>query len=93
MSNSDLSSVVTLGAISVLNGYCALDKLLETANIHATVLQTQLANTPEITEQMLKSAKDITAGLTSGDYTGLAAAVMAGITGGMAIYYACRREK
>ena len=82
------------GTASAINGYFALDKLLEVANIRAVVFQTQLANSPEITEQTYKTAKEAAERLASGDlYPGLFSAVVAGLTGGAAIYYACRRTE
>lgn len=82
------------GIISAVNGYFALENLLDIANAKAVALQTQLANAPEVTEQVYNTAKEAAERLSSGDlYFGLFYAAAAGFTGGIAIYYACRRKE
>jgi len=82
------------GTLSAVNGYFALENLLDVANAKAVALQTQLANAPELTEQVYKTAKEAAERLSSGDlYSGLFSAAVAGLTGGIAIYYACRKKE
>ena len=78
------------GTLSAVNGYFALDDILEVANTKAVALQTQLANAPEITEQVYKTAES----LSSVDlYSGLFSAAATGMSLGFCLYYACRKDK
>jgi len=82
------------GTLSAVNGYFALGNLFDVANAKAVALQTQLANAPELTEQVYKTAKDAAERLSSGDlYLGLFSAAFAGFAGGTAIYYSCRKKE
>ncbi len=93
MSNLKNHSITTiLGGLSLLSGYNSLERLLTTMSTKAIILQTQLTNTPELTQQVYQSAKEIAEGLTSGDYIlGVASAFTAGLAGGAAIYNAHRK--
>lgn len=94
MSISNGLGILSFGAVSGWNGYCALDSLLETANIKAAVLQSQLANSSEITEQIYKTANEAAESLSRGDYySGMFSAAIASATGVAAIYLACRKDE
>ena len=85
---------IGLGILSAVGGYSASENLLDVANARAAILQTQLANAPEVTQQMYDTAKEAAERISSGDlYFGLISAVLAGFSGGMAIYYACRKKE
>ena len=78
------------GILSASSGYFALNNLLERAVANAIASQTQLANAPEITEQVYKTAES----LSSGDlYFGLFSAAATGMSLGFCLYYACRKDK
>jgi hypothetical protein len=82
------------GTLSAVGGYIALEKLLDTANTKAVAIHTQLANAPEVTQQVYDTAKEAAERLSSGDfYSGLFAAAMTGLNGGIAIYFACRKKE
>ncbi len=84
----------SFGIVSAMNGYCALDNLLDFANTKAVALQTQLFNAPELTEQLYQSAREATDKVASGDYyLGLVSAAAAGLSLGFCLYHACRKDK
>ena len=67
------------GGLAGVNGFNALENLLDFANTKAAVLQTQLANAPEITEQVCETAQDAAYRLAGGDLMwGIGQAVIAG---------------
>ena len=87
-------SISAWGIFTGINAYSALDNILEAANTKAVVLQTQLSNTPELTEQLYHSARETAEKVTSGDYSsGLIYAVASGMSLGMCLYYACRKDE
>jgi len=83
------------GVFAGLNGYSALEGILEHINAKALVLQAQLSHTPEITEQAFRAANKAAENIVlSGDYfLGPAHAAVAVLCGGIAVYYTFKTEK
>jgi len=82
------------GILSAVNGYVALENLLDYANTKAGVVQEHLSRAPELTDQVYQTARDAAERVSSGDlYVGLFNAAVAGFLGGLAIYQACKKEE
>lgn len=85
---------VTFGAIAGVNWFSALEKIIETTNAKAIVLEKELSISPEITKKVYDVAKETAERITSADlYEGLICSIAGGACLGACIYYACRKEK
>ncbi len=73
----NFSATITCGTVSAVNGYIALDNLLEYIYTKAIALQIEAVKMPTFDDK----------------YSGLFHAAVAGLTGGMALYYSCREKK
>ncbi len=90
---SKLSESISLGAMSGFMGYGSFGKLSIHTATFKEVLNKQLMNNPEITEEIYQQSIELSNNLTSGDYiTGLAFAGAAGALGILAIYNIFRED-